>query len=69
MTRHDRERIAALEKRQDYLGKRIAEGDALGRDLSYDKQEYGALRWAIPILIREAEERARSLSRKTAGDL
>ena len=39
-----RRRILALERRADHLAKRIAA--AIPKDLSYDKQELGALRWA-----------------------
>ena len=39
-----RARIKALERRADHLAKRIAESDI---DLSYDRQELGALRWAL----------------------
>ena len=39
-----RRRVFALERRADHLAKRIAA--AIPKDLSYDKQELGALRWA-----------------------
>lgn len=45
-----RERIKVLERRADHLAKRIAESPL---DLTYDKAELSALRWAI----RELEEK------------
>ena len=42
-----RGRIGALQKRADHLASRIANDT---RDLSWDKQELGALLWALDIL-------------------
>jgi hypothetical protein len=39
-----RERIKALDRRCDFLAIRVAGSD---KDLSFDKQELSALRWAI----------------------
>ena len=41
---HVRSLFKALERRADHLAKRIA---ASNIDLSYDKQELAALRWAL----------------------
>ena len=39
----------AITKRIQFLDKRVADAQAVGRDLSYDKQEAGALRWLLDI--------------------
>jgi hypothetical protein len=49
-------RLAALKKRAEFLEKRIQESPF---DLSFDKQELSALRWAIFVL--QGISRARSL--------
>lgn len=50
MSRSRRSRIETLEKRRDHLKSRIDEADERGYDLSYDKKEFNALEWAIPVL-------------------
>ncbi len=40
-------KIDALERRAGFLRARVAGGEADGVDLSYDKQELGALLWAV----------------------
>lgn len=45
-----RQKIAALEKRVAWLKRRIDEASAIGRDLSFDKQERAALLWALEIV-------------------
>ena len=47
LTEIERDHLKALEKRQDHLARRVAESD---RDLSYDRKELSALRWAIGML-------------------
>ena len=46
---HVRSLFKALERRADHLAKRIAASDI---DLSYDKQELAALRWALDNLYK-----------------
>ena len=40
-------KLETLERRADFLAKRISTSDT---DLSYDKQELSALRWALDVL-------------------
>lgn len=42
--------LIALRRRLDFLSHRISTATARGKDLSYDKQERAALRWAIESL-------------------
>ena len=46
LTQKSLDRLAVLSKRADFLAKRIAEAEGR-KDLSYDKAECCALRWAI----------------------
>ena len=48
MTKDDNERLKTLEKRLNFLQARIYEGG--DKDLSYDKGEASALRWALGIV-------------------
>lgn len=48
--------VATLSKRADWLARRIAEADAAGRVLAYDRIELEALREAIA-MIREGAPR------------
>lgn len=61
----ERHRVKVLEKRARHLNDRIAAAAAVGRELSYDRQELAALEWALGI-IGETPENA-SLVRAIAG--
>lgn len=50
MSRSRRARVDTLIKRADYLENRIHEASLNGKNLTYDKQEARAIRWAVPIL-------------------
>jgi len=52
----ERDRIAALKKREDHLWKRIGEADAAGRDLCFDKAEASALHWILAEYQRMKED-------------
>jgi len=54
LTHKDLDRLAVLTKRADFLSDRIAAATAIGRDLSWDKAEVAALRWAIAKLTGSA---------------
>ena len=43
----ERKQIAALQRRRDWLKSRI---DASPVDLSFDKEEYSALTWALGVI-------------------
>lgn len=45
-----KKKIERLQKRADFLDKRIAEAEADGRDLSFDKAERSALVTAIELM-------------------
>ena len=47
LNRREEDRVKSLIKRANYLEKRINSATV---DLSYDKQELGALRWAISVI-------------------
>jgi hypothetical protein len=44
------ERIVRLKRRANWLEARVAVSDVNGRDLSLDKSELSALRWAVKVL-------------------
>lgn len=43
-------RVQAIRARAEFLEIRVRQALLEGRDLSYDKREARALRWALPIL-------------------
>ena len=45
-----KECVKVLVKRRDWLDTRIREGEAVGRNLTFDKQERSALDFAIEVL-------------------
>lgn len=47
LTSKEREYIEKLQRRADYLSKRIIQAEGNGKDLSWDKAEYSALTWAV----------------------
>jgi hypothetical protein len=47
MTSDYKRKIEVIQKRMNHLHKRIGEAEKIGRDLSYDKQEFNALKWAL----------------------
>jgi hypothetical protein len=47
VTRRDRDRLTALTRRRDWLAERI---NGTRSTLTYDRQEWGALCWAISLL-------------------
>ena len=49
-----KETIQVLEKRAEFLASRIANSD---KDLTYDKQEHGALRHALGVLVLMREQK------------
>lgn len=51
--------LQALWRRADFLAKRVAEGSANNKDLSWDKHELNALLWALG---RLDDERARGVA-------
>lgn len=53
MTRRDKERVSTLERRRDFLAKRVSNYRADGND-SRDRAELYALNWALRI-VEEAE--------------
>ena len=55
MSTKSNERLAVLKKRENHLRNRIAAADAVGIDLSYDKAEASALRWAQAELAARGE--------------
>lgn len=50
--------LAALLKRVDHLTERIEDEAARGRDLTFDKEERAALRWAIEFITTRLREEA-----------
>jgi len=53
LTRLDRRKVKILEKRAAFLKKRI--DSSPNKDLSFDKAELGALRWAIAQIVGDGE--------------
>jgi len=54
-------RIAALNKRVDFLIERINDAEKNGRDLTFDKSELGAIVWCINIIEENPEIALRTL--------
>lgn len=54
-------RLAALNKRADFLSHRISEAEKSGKDLSFDKQELSAVVWCINIIEENPDIAMRTL--------
>lgn len=44
------DRLKRLKRRRDFLQSRVDDGDANGRELSFDKGELSALVWAVEVI-------------------
>lgn len=55
MSRSRRARVETLRVRMEHLKERIETATLEGRVLSYDRAEFAALEWALPILEGHCE--------------
>lgn len=49
-SKRPRRKLASLRRRMDYLTERIREAEKDGKTLSYDREERGAILWALSVL-------------------
>lgn len=55
MSRSRRARVDCLKHRAEHLEERIEQAAEQGRDLTYDRAELSAIRWALPVLEAHIE--------------
>jgi len=66
------DRLKRLKRRRDFLQSRVDDGDANGRELSFDKGELSALVWAVEViettqaLIKRETDKAKEITGETS---
>ncbi|OGY24262.1 MAG: hypothetical protein A2Y57_04230 [Candidatus Woykebacteria bacterium RBG_13_40_7b] len=61
----EREKVFALERRAKHLKQRINLAETEGRHLSYDRQEFASLLWALEIIKEHFENYGKDIDART----